>query len=151
MRCAEAVLKGTTLAPHAQKIGCDEKIALRVWLKNQAERICSVAGYRGAERAEARGVLELETVFSCRSGDHRWGTKLDFGSGEPFDDLHSSSTLGTAIKIRSVFGSGGVFFSRRFLCRTQQLEAKRQKRGAPTVGQEAEVADAHETFRKDVQ
>jgi hypothetical protein len=107
------------LAPHAQKIGCDEKVALRVWLKNQAERMSSVAGYRGAGRAEARGVSELETVFSCRSGDHRWGTKLDFGSGEPFDDLPSSPTPGTAIKIRSVFGSGSVFFSRWFLGRTQ--------------------------------
>jgi hypothetical protein len=110
-----------------------------------------VAGYRGAERGEARGVLELETVFSCRSGDHRWGAKLDFGSGEPFDDFHWSSTLGTAIKIRSVFGGGSVFFSRLFLCRTQQLEAQRQKSGTPTVGQEAEVADAHETFGKEVQ
>jgi hypothetical protein len=28
---------------------------------------------------------------------------LDLGSGEPFDDLHWSSTLGTAIKIPRVF------------------------------------------------
>jgi hypothetical protein len=110
-----------------------------------------VARHRGAERAEARGVVELETVFSCRSGDHRWGTKLDFGSGEPCDDLHSSSTLGTTIKIRNVFGGGSVFFRLWLLCRTQQLEAKRQKSGASTVGQEAEVADAHEAFGKDVQ
>ena len=151
MRCAEAVLKGTTLAPHAQKIGCDEKIALRVWLKNQAERICSVAGYRGAERAEARGVLELETVFSCRSGDHRWGTKLDFGSGEPFDDLHGSATVRTAIKLCSVFGRGRVFFGRWLWGGAQQLKAEREKRAAPTVGQEAEITDAHKAFRKDVQ
>jgi hypothetical protein len=110
-----------------------------------------VTGHRGAERAEAPGVSELETVFSCRSGDHRWGTKLDFGSGEPCDDLHASSTLGTAIKIRSVFGGGSVFFSLWFLGRTQQLEAKRQKSAAPTVGQEAEVADAHEAFGKEGQ
>jgi hypothetical protein len=48
---------------------------------------------------------------------------LDFGSGQPFDDLHWSSTLGTAIKIGKVFGGGSVFFGKRFLCRTQQLEA----------------------------
>jgi hypothetical protein len=39
---------------------------------------------------------------------------------------------------------------RRFLCHTQQLKAKRQKSGAPTVGYEAEVTDAHEAFRRNV-
>jgi hypothetical protein len=36
------------------------------------------------------------------------------------------------------------------LRRTEQVKAKRQESGAPAVGQEAEVADAHETFGKHV-
>ena len=44
-----------------------------------------------------------------------------------------------------------MFLSRRFLCRTQRLEAKGQERGAFAIGQEAEVANAHEAFRQDVQ
>jgi hypothetical protein len=80
------------------------------------------------------------------------GTKLDLGSGEPLDNLHWSSTLGAAVKIRSVFGGGGnVFFVRRFLCRTQQLKAKREECSASSVGQEAEVPDTHEALRKQVQ
>ena len=74
------------------------------------EGICRVAIYSDARRAEARGVLELERVFSCGNSDRRWRTKLDFGSGEPFDDLHGPSPLGTAIKISSVFGGGRVLF-----------------------------------------
>ena len=37
------------------------------------------------------------------------------------------------------------------MCRAQQLKAKWQSRGASTVGQEAEMPDAHEALRKDVQ
>ncbi len=36
-------------------------------------------------------------------------------------------------------------------CRAEQLEAKWQSGGTFAVGQEAEVADAHETFREQVQ
>jgi hypothetical protein len=34
----------------------------------------------------------------------------------------------------------------RFGCGAEQLNRKRQERGAPSVGQETEVADAHKTF-----
>ena len=37
------------------------------------------------------------------------------------------------------------------MCRAQQLKAKWQSRDAPTAGQEAVMADAHEALRKDVQ
>ncbi len=37
------------------------------------------------------------------------------------------------------------------MCRTQQPKTKRQSCGAPTASQEAVMADAHETLRKDVQ
>ena len=68
-------------------------------------------------------MLELEKAVSCRRADPWWRSKLDFGGSEPFDDLHGSSTLGTTIKVGNVVGGGSVFFGKRFLCRTQQLEA----------------------------
>jgi len=58
---------------------------------------------RDTERAEARGVFELERLVSCRRADLWWRTKLDFGSGKPLDDLHGAAILGTAIKIKSIF------------------------------------------------
>ena len=77
---------------------------------------------RGVARRSG-GVLELERAVSCRRADPWRRTKLDFGSSEPFDDLHWSSTLGAAIKIGNVFSEGSVFFGKRYWCRTQQLEA----------------------------
>ena len=76
---------------------------------------------------------------------------MDLGSGEPFDDLHGSATVGTTIKLCSVFGTGRVFFGRKMWGCAQQLKAERQKSAAPAVGQEAEVSDAHEALREDVQ
>ena len=76
---------------------------------------------------------------------------MNFGSGEPFDDLHRSAALGAAPKIGTVFGGRGVLVGLRLLCRTQQLQAEREERGTFAVGQKAEVTDAHEAFSKDVQ
>jgi len=64
---------------------CVEEAARRNLFSDEAER--SVA--RGSARS-----VELERAVSCRRVDPWWRTKLDFGSGEPFDDLHWSSTLG---------------------------------------------------------
>ena len=72
---------------------------------------------------------------------------MEFCGRESFDDLHGAATLGTAIKIWSVFGWGRVFFGRWFWGCAQQLKAEGQKGGASAVGQEAEVADAHEALR----
>jgi len=120
---AETVLQGTTHNTVRAEIGYGEKVSQRRWSKKVEEGIGLTARQRDAERLEVPRVFELERVVSCRRADP-WGrTKLDFGSGEPFDDLHWSSTLGTAIKIGSVFGRGSVFFGKRLLCRTQQLEA----------------------------
>jgi hypothetical protein len=58
-------------------------------------QICLAAWQRGTERAETRRVTELRIVVSCRSGDLWWRTQLDLDSGEPFDDLHGSATVGT--------------------------------------------------------
>ena len=68
-----------------------------------------------------------------------WRAKLDFGSGEPLDDLHRSTAFRTGVKVGGVFGGGSVFFVRRLLCRTQQRKAKREELGASSAGQKAEV------------
>src|SRR6516165_12558397 len=112
------------------------------------EEIYATAGRRGRKGGEAREGFELEGVVSCCSGDQWWRTKLDLGSGEPLDNLHWSSTLGTAIKIRGVFGGGSVFLGEGFWGCAQQLQTKRQKLSAPTVGQKAEMSDAHEALGK---
>ena len=67
-------------------------------------------GQRDRECARHAEFFELKRAVSCGSGDRRWRTKLDLGSSKPLDDLHGSSTPGTAIKISSVFGGGGVLF-----------------------------------------
>lgn len=92
------------------EIGHGEKVSRRLWSKKPKEEIDCVARRRGAERSEARGVLELERVVSCRSGNHRWRTKFNFGSGEPFDDLHRSTALRAAPKIGTVVSGRGVLF-----------------------------------------
>jgi hypothetical protein len=120
---AETVLQGTTHDTVHAEIGYGEKVSQRLWPKKVEEGIGLTAGHRDAQRLEVARVFGLERVVSCRRADPWWRAKLDFGSGEPFDDLHWSSTLGTAIKIGNVFGGGSVFFGKRFLCRTQQLEA----------------------------
>ena len=60
------------------------------------------ARHRGTERAEPHEVLVLRRVGSCGSSDRRWRTKLNLGSGEPFDDLHRFTTVGTAPEIARV-------------------------------------------------
>jgi hypothetical protein len=75
---------------------------------------------------------------------------LDLGSSESFDDLHGSVTLGTAIKIWSIFRRGRVFFDWWLRSCAQQLKAEGQKGGASAVGQEAEMPNTHEALRKDV-
>ena len=104
-----------------------------------------------AERAEERGVFELERVDSCRSADGRWRTKLNFGGGEPFDDLHGSAAFRTAPRMRKVWGVGSAWLGLRLWLRAEQVKAEWEERSTHAVSQEAEVTDAHEAFRKDVQ
>jgi hypothetical protein len=151
LSCAETVLQGRTHDTVRAEIGYDEKGPQRRWSKMLEEGIGLTARHRDAQRLEGRRVFELERVVSCRNADRWWRTKLDFGSGEPFDDLHWSTAFRAAPKIGTIFGGRGVLFGLRLLFRTQQLKAKRQKRFAPPVGQKAEIPDAHEALRKDVQ
>ena len=148
---AETVLQGTTHDTVRAEIGCGEKVSQRRWSKKVEEGIGLTARHRDAQRTEGRRVFELERVVSCRSADPWRRTKLDFGSGEPFDDLHRSTAFRAAPKIGTIFGGRGALSGLRLLCRTQQLKAKRQERGAFAVGQKAEVTNAHEAFRKHVQ
>jgi len=84
------------------------------------------------------------------SADRWWGTKLEFRSGEPLNDSHWSTALGTAPRLW-VFGAGSMLFGLRWLCCAEQVQAEWEELGAFAVGQEAEVTDAHKTFGKDMQ
>jgi len=148
---AETVLQGATHDTVRAEIGYGEKVSQRLWSKKVEEGIGLTARQRDAERLEVPRVFDLERVVSCRSADPWWRTKLDFSSGESFDDLHRSSAFRAAPKVGTIFGGRGVLFGLRLLCRTQQLKAERQECGAFAVGQEAEVTDAHKALRKDVQ
>src|ERR1700730_11044903 len=120
---AEAVLQGTTHDTVRAEIGYGEKVSRRRWSKKLEQGIGLTARHKDAERPEGRRVFALERVVSCRSADQGWRTKLDFGSGEPFHDLHRSTAFRAAPKIRTVFGGRGVLVGLWLLCRTQQLKA----------------------------
>ncbi len=122
---AEAVLQGTTHDTVRAEIGYGEKGSQRLWLKKLEEEMDWARRHSDTERPEGRRVFELERVVSCRSADRWWRTKLDFGSGKPFDDLHWSTAFRAAPKIGTVFGGGGVLVGFWLLFRTQQLQAKR--------------------------
>ena len=112
--------------------------------------ICSAIRREATDRAERRRVFVTLRVVSC-GGDQRWRTKLYLGSGEPLDDHHRSSTLGAEPKIARVVGARRVLSGRRSCSQAEQLKAKRQEIGTSPVGQEAEMPDAHEAIRKQVQ
>jgi len=86
-------------------------------------------------------------VISCSRGQERWRTELELCHGESFDDGHRSATVGTAPQ-RGRCRSGRRF---RFVFRWSGMEsgeAPWQQGGAPSVGEEAEVADADEPLWK---
>jgi hypothetical protein len=120
---AETLLQGTTHDRVRAEIGYSEKGSQRLWSKKLEEGIGLTARHKDAERLEVPRVFELERVVSCRRADPRWRTKLNFGSGEPFDDLHRSAAFRAAPKIGIVFAGTGVWFGLRLLFRTQQLKA----------------------------
>jgi hypothetical protein len=122
---AETVLQGTTQDTVGAEIDGGEKISQRLWLKKLEEGIDWATRHSDTERPEGHRVFELERVVSCRNADPWWRTKLDFGSGEPFDDLHRSTAFRAAPRIGRDFAGRGVLFGLRRLCRTQQLKAKR--------------------------
>jgi len=88
------VQRSTAADPVGRKVGNDERRLWREWLKKPEEEICSAISQEGTDRAETREGFGLERVASCRSREQRWRTKLDFSSGESFDDHHRPTTLG---------------------------------------------------------
>ena len=80
------------------EIGYGEKVWQRLWSKKLEEEIGLTAGHKDAERLEGRRVFELERVVSCRRAYAWWRTKLNFGGGESFDDLHRSTAFRAAPK-----------------------------------------------------
>ena len=58
----------------------------------------------GKRDKEVQDAPERAECSSWKSGDRWWSTKLDFGGGETLDNLHRSSALGAAIKVRRVLG-----------------------------------------------
>jgi len=86
---------------------------------------------------------------SCGDGIlGRRRTELELRSCKPFDDQHLPTTLGAK---PSIARTGGGYLCLGLWCRAEQLKAKRQGRGTSAIGQEAEVTDADETLRKDMQ
>jgi hypothetical protein len=148
-RCLGTVWRSTADDSTRSEAGYCGKMLRRSCVGKPEEEICSAIRRRATDRGEARRVLLLRRVVSCGSAALRWRTKLHLGSGEPLDDHHRSSTLGAWPKITGVLGAWRVS-----LCggrRAERLKAKRQESGTSPVGQEAEVADAHEAIRKQVQ
>ena len=84
------------MTPCARKVATGEKVSQRLWSKKGGRRDRLDGKAQSTERPEERRVFELERVVSCRNADLWWRTKLDFGSGEPFDDLHRSTAFRAA-------------------------------------------------------
>jgi len=112
---AETVLQGTTHDTVRAEIGYGEKVSRRLWSKKLEEGIDWATRRSGTGRPEGCRVFELEKVVSCRSADLWWRTKLDFSSGEPFDDLHRSTAFRAAPKTKRVFSGSNVLSSLRLL------------------------------------
>src|SRR5713101_1366339 len=116
---AEAVLQSATRDCMSREAGCLRKRIVKSVVEELEKEIRSAASHRGTERVETR--FRMERVASCRSLDHRWRTKLDFGRDESFDDHHRPTTLGARPKIART-GRGDLLLGLR--CRSEQLEAK---------------------------
>jgi hypothetical protein len=123
LRRVESVLQGTRPDTLGTEIGHGEKVSRRLWSQKLEAEIGLTARHKDAERLEGRRVFELERVVSCRNAAPRWRTKLDFGSGESFDDLHRSTAFRAAPKSGTIFAGRGVWLGLRLLFRTQQLKA----------------------------
>lgn len=148
-RCSGTVHRSTAGHAARRETGLCEKTLQSEPLRKPEEEICPAIRRTKTDRDEARGVFWKRRVVSCGSGDLWWRTEQDLGSRESLYDHHRGSALGAEPKITGVLGAWGVLLS--VLCPVEQLKAKRQESGAPPVSQEAEVSDAYEAVRKQVQ
>src|ERR1700758_4265347 len=99
----------------------------------------------GRAAVERAGSAVCGRVISCSRGQERGRTELELCRCESFDDGHRSAALGTAPQ-RVRCRSGRCF---RFVFRwsgVESGEAPWQPGGAPSGGEEAEVADADEAW-----
>ncbi len=144
--CAEAVRQSATRDCMSRKLGVAKKDrevrGQRSWKRRFVPRQDTEV------RSAWKKTFELERVASCRSRDLRRRAKLDFSRGESFDDHHRPTTLGARPRIARTSGGGRLLGLR---CPTEQLETKWQGGGTSAIGQEAEVPDAHEPFREQMQ
>ena len=103
-----------------------------------------ISGHAGArERFEAGDVDSC-----CAPVELRWRAQQELCGTEAFDDVHGS-TAGRTVPERARLDHGRQCRRRGRVSRaSKQLEAERQKGGALPVGEEAEVADAHEAARE---
>ena len=88
-------------------------------------------------------------VISCSHDQEWWRTELELCRCESFDDGHRCAALGTPpqrVRRRSGRSFGFVF---RW-SGVESGEAVWQQGGAPSVGEESEVADADEAFGEQV-
>jgi hypothetical protein len=91
----------------------------------------------------------MSTDVSC--GDDipgRRRTELELHSCKSFDDQHRRTALWTK---PSIARTGGGYLCLGLCSRVEQLKAKWQGGGTSAIGQEAEVSDAHEPFREQMQ
>src|SRR5216684_6686084 len=84
--CAEAVPQSATRDGMSPEAGRMRKRILKSVVEELERR--PVPRQSTEVRSGWKNTFELERVASCRSLDHRWRTKLDFSSGESFDDPH---------------------------------------------------------------
>jgi len=125
--------------------GCEE-------ISAQGEELCLGARRKRADRAATR--VEFSVFWKLVS----WGTgdeggrrtEQDLSGCEGLYDDHACATVGTDPGTGRV-GDGEVVLIFRFRCTAQQLPAKRQQMGSSPVSEEAEVADANEAWRQQVQ
>ena len=103
--------------------------------------------HTSARRSEARRQCGVWRVISCSRGQERWRAELELCGCESLDDGLGPPHLGQRHRVRCrsrsfrfVFRWSGV----------ESGEAPWQQGGAPAVGEEAEVADADETFGEQV-
>jgi hypothetical protein len=113
------------MTPLRAEIGYGEKVSQRLWSKKVGEGIGLTARQRDAQRLEVPRVFVLERVVSCRRADPWWRTKLNFGSGEPFDDLHRPAAFRTAPRIGGILGRGSALFGLSLRYCAEQVKAKR--------------------------
>ena len=134
---AETVLQSTTQDTVRAEIGYGEKVSQRRWSKMLEEGIGLTAGHRScAAPGRTRRVFELERVVSCCNADRWWRTRrVEFRQAVSLSmTFIGPPHLEQRQEIREVFGGRGVLSGLRRLCRTQQLKAKRQERGAHVCG-----------------